>query len=127
MLARVSIVTTDNTHNKAMDRDGTRGWWASSNVSEENDMKKLATTVAFLSIGLLSNVAMPAFAQSYTPEFGTGNVAAAPPNQSGEASYAQAPDNYEIRGRPYHIRRPAASRYHSSYDANGTNQRQPQD
>jgi hypothetical protein len=121
MLARRVHREYINADNNAMDWDGTRGRWAFSNVTEENDMKKLVATV-FLSIGLLSNVAMPAFTQSYIPEFGTGNVGAAPPNQGGEASYAQAPDDYESLGR-HAVRRTARSPHHSGYESNGTIQR----
>ncbi len=53
-------------------------------------MTKLLTTVAFLTV----TAAAPVFAQSYAPEYGSGNIAPNT-NQEGEGSYAQAPTNYE--------------------------------
>jgi hypothetical protein len=41
---------------------------------------------------------MPAFAQSFDPDLGTGNIAPlAATNQGGASAYAQAPDAYETR------------------------------
>jgi hypothetical protein len=54
-------------------------------------MKKLLTTVVFLTIA-----ATPVFAQSFAPEYGSGNIVSGT-NQGGEGSYAQAPENYEMR------------------------------
>ena len=54
-------------------------------------MKKLVTTVVFLTIA-----ATPVFAQSFAPEYGSGNIVSGT-NQGGEGSYAQAQDNYETR------------------------------
>ena len=68
-------------------------------------MKKLLTTVVFLTIA-----ATPVFAQSFAPEYGSGNIVSGT-NQGGEGSYAQAPDNYETRyEHATHIRtlRPSA-------------------
>jgi hypothetical protein len=71
--------------------EGTQ-WWASSNVNKENDdMKKLLTTVVFLTIA-----ATPVFAQSFAPEYGSGNIVSGT-DQGGEGSYAQAPNSYETR------------------------------
>ena len=54
-------------------------------------MKKLLTTVVFLTIA-----ATPVFAQSFAPEYGSGNIVSGT-NQGSERSYAQVPENYEIR------------------------------
>jgi hypothetical protein len=63
-------------------------------------MKKLLTTVIFLTMA-----AVPAFAQSFAPEYGSGNIVSGT-NQGGEGSYAQAPDRYETRyEHARHIRR----------------------
>ena len=63
-------------------------------------MKKLLTTVAFLTI-----TATPVLAQSFAPEYGSGNIVFGT-NQDGEASYAQAPENYNTRyEHPRHIRK----------------------
>ncbi len=53
-------------------------------------MTKLLTTVAFLTV----TAAAPVFAQSYAPEYGSGNIVPKI-NQEGEGPYAQAPANYE--------------------------------
>ena len=59
-------------------------------------MKKLMLTVALASI-----IASPAFAQSYNPDVGTGNIAAqieAPTAQSNaQAAYAQVPTGTSVR------------------------------
>ncbi len=60
---------------------------------EHDDMKKLLTTAAFLTL-----IAAPAFAQTFDPDMGTGNIA--PPlvmNQGGGSAYAYAPGDYETR------------------------------
>jgi hypothetical protein len=75
-------------------------------------MKKLMLTVALASI-----VASPAFAQSYDPDIGTGNIAAqieAPAAQSNaQTAYAQVPAGTAIR----HVNRHRAG--HSPYKAFG--------
>jgi hypothetical protein len=48
-------------------------------------MKKLLTTVALLTV-----IGTPAFAQSYTPEFGTANIAPVVTNQDATSAFAQA-------------------------------------
>ena len=56
-------------------------------------MKKALTAVTFLTI-----FATPAFAQSFDPDLGSGNIAPlAATNQGGASAYAQAPDGDEIR------------------------------
>jgi hypothetical protein len=82
-------ITGSASHRNAMDGRGNAmvGFY---NVNEENDMKKLLTTVTFLTVA-----ATPAFAQSYDPDMGTGNIAPMiVSNQRGEGAYAQAPTNY---------------------------------
>jgi hypothetical protein len=103
-----------------MEGTGTQ-WRASTNVNEENDMKRLLTTAVFLSI-----VATPAFAQSYNPELGTGNVGLTVPNGYGEAAYAEMPYTRESRGNEYGdpraVRRMNPS-YKPDYDSEGTYRR----
>lgn len=53
-------------------------------------MKKTIALAAFASI-----IALPAFAQSFDPDLGTGNVAPPIANLGATSSYAQAPANYE--------------------------------
>jgi hypothetical protein len=48
-------------------------------------MKKLLTTVALLTV-----IGTPAFAQSYTPEFGTANIAPVVTSQDATSAFAQA-------------------------------------
>jgi hypothetical protein len=48
-------------------------------------MKKLLTTVA-----LLIAIGTPAFAQSYTPEFGTANISPVVTSQDATSAFAQA-------------------------------------
>ena len=50
MLARGVHREYINANNNAVDWDGTRGRWAFSNITEENDMKKLLATVVLLSV-----------------------------------------------------------------------------
>jgi hypothetical protein len=75
-------------------------------------MKKLMLTVALASI-----IASPAFAQSYDPDLGTGNIAAqieAPTAQSNaKGAYAQVPAGTAVR----HVNRRRAA--HSPYEAFG--------
>ena len=58
-------------------------------------MKKLSSISVALALGAFVTIGMtPAFAQSFIPGFGTGNVlpfAYAPSNDSGKSAYAQAP------------------------------------
>jgi hypothetical protein len=53
-------------------------------------MKKLLTLSAFASV-----IALPAFAQSFDPDFGTGNLVPPVANLGAASAYAQAPANYE--------------------------------
>ncbi len=63
-------------------------------------MKKLLTTVTFLTMA-----ATPVFAQSFAPEYGSGNIVSGT-NQGGEGSYAQASDSYKTRyEHARHVRR----------------------
>ncbi len=63
-------------------------------------MKKLLTIVAFLTI-----TATPVLAQSFAPEYGSGNIVSGT-NQGGEAAYAQAPENYKMGyEHPRHVRK----------------------
>jgi hypothetical protein len=74
---------------------------------ENDDMKKLLTTVVFLTMA-----ATPVFAQSFALEYGSGNIVSGT-NQGGEGSYAQAPDTYETHyEHATHVRRlrPSASK-----------------
>jgi hypothetical protein len=48
-------------------------------------MKKFLTIM-----GLLTVIATPAFAQSYTPEFGTANIAPVVTGQDAKSAFAQA-------------------------------------
>ena len=48
-------------------------------------MKKLLTTVALLTV-----IGTPAFAQSFTPEFGTANIAPVVTSQDATSAFAQA-------------------------------------
>jgi hypothetical protein len=78
-------------------------------------MKKFLTTVVLVTI-----TTTPVFAQSFAPEYGSGNIVSGA-NQGGEASYGQAPDNYYAqvpenhRTRSEHLRhvgglRPSAAK-----------------
>jgi hypothetical protein len=51
-------------------------------------VKKLLTTVVLLTI-----TGTPVLAQSFAPEYGSGNIVSGA-NQGGEAAYAQAPDDH---------------------------------
>ncbi len=63
---------------------------------EHDDMKKLLTTAAFLTL-----IATPAFAQTFDPDMGTGNIARPlVMNQGGGSAYAYAPGDYETRYSP---------------------------
>lgn len=53
-------------------------------------MNRVLTAVTFVAI-----FATPAFAQSYDPDMGTGNIAFGPNRAPDESAYAQAPDNFE--------------------------------
>lgn len=54
-------------------------------------MNRVLTAVTLVAI-----FATPAFAQSYDPDMGTGNIVAFGPNRApGEGAYAQAPGNFE--------------------------------
>jgi hypothetical protein len=91
---------------------GKRERWAPSNVEKENDMKKALTIATFLTF-----IAMPAFAQSFDPDVGTGNIVPPVANQGGASAYAQAPDNYE-RG---YVRAHSSRRMHHSAHSAGHN------
>ena len=52
-------------------------------------MKKALTIATFLTF-----IAMPAFAQSFDPDVGTGNIVPPVANQGGASAYAHAPDNF---------------------------------
>jgi hypothetical protein len=65
MLARGVHREYINANNNAVDWDGTRGRWAFSNITEENDMKKLLATVVLLSV-----IVAPAFGQSVNADNG---------------------------------------------------------
>jgi hypothetical protein len=56
---------------------------------------------------LASVIAVPAFAQSFDPDLGTGNVVPPVANMGAAGAYAQAPENYD-RG---YVRRPHAYRF----------------
>ena len=53
-------------------------------------------TKTLITAAALTVIAMPAFAQSFDPDVGTGNILPFVNNQGGASSYAQAPD-YEAR------------------------------
>jgi len=53
-------------------------------------MKKILTLAAFASV-----IALPAFAQSFDPDLGSGNVVSPVANMGAAGTYAQAPANYE--------------------------------
>ena len=53
-------------------------------------MKKILILAAFASI-----IALPAFAQSFDPDLGSGNVVPPVANMGAAGTYAQAPTNYE--------------------------------
>ena len=53
-------------------------------------MKKILTLATFASV-----IALPAFAQSFDPDFGTGNVAPPVANMGAASAFAQAPTIYE--------------------------------
>jgi len=59
-------------------------------VNTECNMKKVLAIAAFL-----SSIALPAFAQSYDPDLGTGNIVPPIANIGSASAYAQAPANYE--------------------------------
>jgi len=56
----------------------------------EHAMKKILILAAFTSV-----IALPAFAQSFDPDNGTGNVVPLVANIGAASAYAQAPANYE--------------------------------
>jgi len=53
-------------------------------------MKKAVTLATFASV-----IALPAFAQSFDPEVGTGNIIPPVANMGAPSAYAQAPAIYE--------------------------------
>jgi hypothetical protein len=53
-------------------------------------MKKVLTLAAFASV-----IALPAFAQSFDPDLGTGNLVPPVANTGAASTYAQAPADYE--------------------------------
>ena len=53
-------------------------------------MKKILTLAAFASV-----IALPAFAQSFDPDLGTGNLVPPVANMGAASTYAQAPADYE--------------------------------
>ena len=53
-------------------------------------MKKVLTLAAFASV-----IALPAFAQSFDPDLGTGNLVPPVANMGAASMYAQAPADYE--------------------------------
>jgi len=55
-------------------------------------MKKVLAIAAFL-----SSISLPAFAQSYDPEVGTGNIVPPVANVGSANAYAQAPAEYVVR------------------------------
>jgi hypothetical protein len=65
-------------------------------------MRTILITAAALTV-----MAMPAFAQAFDPDVGTGNIVPFVSNQGGASPYAQAPD-YEAR----HSRAQAVRRMH---------------
>jgi hypothetical protein len=68
-------------------------------------MRKTLITAAALTV-----IAMPAFAQSFDPDVGTGNILPFVNNQGGAGAYAQVPD-YEARySRAQTVRRAQSGR-----------------
>ena len=68
-------------------------------------MRKILITAAALTV-----IAMPAFAQSFDPDVGTGNILPFVDNQGGASPYAQVPD-YEARySRAQAVRRAQTAR-----------------
>jgi hypothetical protein len=56
-------------------------------------------TIIIAAVALAAGLASPAFAQSFTPEFGSGNVRshyAAPMNDDGIRAYAWAPSSRRV-------------------------------
>jgi hypothetical protein len=64
----------------------------------ETAMKKILILATFASV-----IGLPAFAQSFDPDLGTGNVAPPVATIGAPSAYAQAPANYE-RGYVRHRR-----------------------
>ena len=62
-----------------------------------------------LSAILIASIATPALAQSYNPEFGTGNVENAPlaerSNDGANSAYAHEPAQSQSNASPRHTRR----------------------
>ena len=56
----------------------------------ENAMKKLLSLAALVSV-----IALPAFAQSFDPDVGTGNLVPPVANMGAAGAYAQAPAIYD--------------------------------
>lgn len=68
-------------------------------------MKKVLTLATFASV-----IALPAFAQSFDPDLGTGNLVPPVANMGAASTYAQAPADY---GRGY-VRHRQAYRFGTS-------------
>jgi hypothetical protein len=63
-------------------------------------MKNVLTLAAFVTV-----ISLPAFAQSFDPDTGTGNIAPPIAYMGSESAYAQAPARYEkgyVRGPTHH-------------------------
>jgi hypothetical protein len=71
-------------------------------VNTENNMKKVLIIAAFL-----TTISLPAFAQSYDSDLGTGNIVPPIANVGPANAYAQAPG--------YVARRTSRGTYHRSY------------
>jgi hypothetical protein len=70
------------------------------NLNMETAMKKLLILATFASV-----VGLPAFAQSFDPDLGTGNVAPPLASMGAAGAYARAPADYErgyVRHRDAH-------------------------
>jgi hypothetical protein len=69
-------------------------------------MKKVLTLATFASV-----IALPAFAQSFDPELGTGNVIPPVANMGATSAYAQAPAIYEGGREREYVRHRDAFRF----------------
>ena len=66
------------------------------NLKMETAMKKILILATFASV-----IGLPAFAQSFDPDLGTGNTVPLVANMGAASAYAQAPANYQ-RGYVQH-------------------------
>ena len=78
------------THKNAMDGERKREGGLQYRQKTENAMKKVLSLATLASV-----IALPAFAQSFDPDLGTGNLVPPVANMGTAGAYAQAPAIYE--------------------------------